>query len=230
MGFRSVAHYLIQTRREQPDVEKDQASNGSLPFPDMSLPNESKESPKVYDNRIELPLAENEELHYVKEDDLGLLEPQSEENEVQYADMSLPHESKESPKVDDNHIELPVAENKEPPKVDEDQLGLLKLQFEERVDDKSDITLERSRKGERKTAFLAGPSPDSIALRLRQRKHNNKKIVLSCEKNREAMDVKQVPSNVCSESKLEFIIGLPASTPPSTDRIAGRFRSRCRAT
>lgn len=212
LGFRSVAHYLIQTRRSQTNIEKDQGSQRSLPFPDMSLPPESKESPEVNDDHIESPLAENEE----------------------------------SPKVFDDHIGLPLAENEEFPKADKVQLGLPKPQSEDKKvdehnsekendvhfsDDKHDnsITLESSPKVKRKPAFATGPSPDSISLRLRQRKHN-KSYVQSSKKSEEALDLKQVASNVCPESKSEFSLGHPASTTPSSDSIAGRLRSRRKTT
>ncbi|XP_039010276.1 uncharacterized protein LOC120138972 [Hibiscus syriacus] len=56
MGFKSVAHYLIQTRRAQTNVEKvpdnsDQVSaKRSLSCPAPELP--SEESPEVNDNQL----------------------------------------------------------------------------------------------------------------------------------------------------------------------------------
>lgn len=206
MGFRSVAHYLIQTRRSKTNVEKDekdQSCNESLPFPDMSLQTESKESPKVNDMHIGSPLVEN----------------------------------KESSKVHDDHVEeLPLAVNEESPQVDEEQLVLPKSQSEDEkvsehdsgkeneVDfDNSNIILKSSPKVKREPALATGPSPDSISLRLRQRKHNRSNIQ-SSKKREETMNVKQVASDSCSKS--EFKMQLLVSVTPNPDGIAGRLRSR----
>ena len=205
LGFRSVAHYLIQTRRSQTNLENDQGSNKSLPSPGMSLHTESKESLKVDDVNNGLPLSENEE-------------------------------SPKVPKVDDGHIGLPLAENKESPKVGipkpqsedkkvdgHDSGKEIEVHFSDEKNANSKITLESCTKVKRSN----GPSPDSISLMLRQRKHNNSNVQSSM-KREEALNVKQVASNACSESKSEFSMLCPASTTPNSDCIAGRLRSRFR--
>ncbi|RVW57629.1 hypothetical protein CK203_095990 [Vitis vinifera] len=137
LGFRSVAHYLIQTRRSQTNIEKDQGSQRSLPFPDMSLPPESKESPEVNDDHIESPLAENEESPKVFDDHIGL--PLAENEEFPKADkvqLGLPKPQSEDKKVDEHNSE---KEND--------------AHFSDDKHDNSSITLESSPKVKRKPAF-----------------------------------------------------------------------------
>ncbi|XWS41972.1 hypothetical protein CRYUN_Cryun17cG0128200 [Craigia yunnanensis] len=213
MGFKSVAHYLIQTRRVQTTIEKnpdniDQVSaKRSLSFPAPELP--SEESSEVDTNQK--PQSGEDGLNSERKENNAYPEPNptiihqnSARKSLLFTKSEAEFEKGESTVINlDVHGQLifsePDSGNK---KDDEFKCNHEKeLHFTEKEPNGSPVTLER-RPG-KKNAFSIEPCPDSIAGRLRQRHGKDSSHYDGTMRvNDKVLNVKQTVNQVVSEKKV----------------------------
>ncbi|GAB4847034.1 hypothetical protein Ancab_026046 [Ancistrocladus abbreviatus] len=88
LGFKSVAHYLIQTKRAPSDLEKSantpQSTKRSLAFADIEVPGEKKDSPKSVDKGV----AESKDEVHVPTDKDGKSNTSSEMSTAEFDDQN----------------------------------------------------------------------------------------------------------------------------------------------
>ncbi|XWS45333.1 hypothetical protein CRYUN_Cryun15aG0127400 [Craigia yunnanensis] len=217
MGFKSVAHYLIQTRRVQTNIAKnpdsiDQVSaKRSLSFPALELP--SEESSQVDYNQpiTSKPQSGEDGLNCEKKENNAYPEPNpiiihqnSARKPLLFSKSKPEFEKGESTEINlDVHGQLgfwqPDSGNNRDDEFKCEHEN--ELNFTDKEPNGSLVTMEiRSGK---KHAFSTEPSPDSVAGRLRQRhgkdsSHNDETMGV----NGKVLDVKQTVNDVVSEKKL----------------------------
>ncbi|XP_022773969.1 uncharacterized protein LOC111316220 [Durio zibethinus] len=213
MGFKSVAHYLIQTRRVQTNIEKNPenidevSAKRSLSFPALELP--SEESSEVDNNRK--PQSGEDGLNCEKKENNAYPEPNptiihqnSARKSLLFTKYEAEFEKGESIEINlDVHGQVGFSELDSGKKKDEELKceHEKELHFTEEEPNASPLTLER-RPG-KKHPLSIEPSPDCIAGRRRQRRrkdsnHNNGTMWL----NDKFLDAKQTVNHVFSKKKV----------------------------
>ncbi|XVF17759.1 hypothetical protein REPUB_Repub10bG0151400 [Reevesia pubescens] len=212
MGFKSVAHYLIQTRRVQTNIEKnpdsvDQVSaKRSLSFPAVELP--SEESSQADQAVTPAPQSGEDGLSSEKKENNAypapnpsIIHENSARKPLLFSKSELEFEKGESIEINpDVHGQLGVLKPDAGNKRDDEFKCELEneLTFTDKEPNDSPVTLERG--PSKKHAFCVEPSPDSIAGRLRQRRGKDS------SHNDETMEViykvKQDVNHVASGKKL----------------------------
>ncbi|KAK1586680.1 hypothetical protein Q3G72_005041 [Acer saccharum] len=251
LGFKSVAHYLIETHRLQTNLEKNpdtvnQASSvkRSLSFKVEALLEESSKVDKDQKDNKDLDIEKENKLQNHSYDITNHQTAAKRSLPFSYIEAEPENNSTEDVKVL-NHIVLskPQLEDQSDSGVKDEQEKKLHYTNEQ-------IALESSPKPKKKRAAVV-PSPDSIAGRLRQRRRkvddglNNMELVLYVglpasnnlsekEKEMQTCDDERGDRNQTSDvsPKLE---GKPAVTAVSSeeagpDSIARRLRSRNQTT
>ncbi|KAL5752832.1 hypothetical protein ACOSP7_023022 [Xanthoceras sorbifolium] len=216
LGFKSVAHYLIQTRRLQSNLEKNpdtinQASaKRSLSFKDSEAL--SKESLKV--DTVDLGTSKLSEDRKDNND----LDTEKENKLQKYPDATTNHQTAAKRSLTFSYIEAEPENNSTDIDVKVlNQFGFSKPQLEDQRDSgfrdeqekklhytDKDIALKGCPKPKKKRAAII-PSPDSIAGRLRQRRRkvNDLDDMELTAVNEKSLNVELPASNYLSEKKLE---------------------------
>ncbi|KAJ0041127.1 hypothetical protein Pint_28151 [Pistacia integerrima] len=206
LGYKSVAHYLIQTRRSQTNLEKDPETENqvsakrSLPFPNT----ESKDSLQFDENLLGTAglLAEDrkkEDVNIEKHNKVQV-NPISASNYQISTKRSLPFSDSEEKSVNDNISVFQLEDN-----LDKGVKGEQERKLND-TDEKhyytNNIPLESCTKAKKKRAAIE-PNLDSIAGRLRRRKANDHEDMDSTTVNKKNLDVNEAVSNILSEKELE---------------------------
>lgn len=241
LGFKSVAHYLIQTQRAQTTLEKipdtvNQASaKRSLSFSDREAL--SKDSSQVNENEpVKIKPQDTEDLNIDKECNMqGSSCPSTSNNSNTSRKRSLLFSTieDESKNVDSTEVDLKVQNHFgfSTPQLEEETSNGFKAEEEKKLynlGNDSDIALDSCQKSEKKHAAIKR-IPDSIGGRLRQRRrkgndHDDIELPLVNEKR---LEVKQALSNTFPVKEKD----MPVSdvTPeqmnkPDQDSKGGRSR------
>ncbi|EOX91280.1 hypothetical protein QUC31_003041 [Theobroma cacao] len=215
MGFKSVAHYLIQTRRVQTNNEKnpdtiDQVSaKRSLSFPALELP--SKGSSDVNNNQPEIsnPQSGEDGLNCEKKDNNAYPEPNptiihqnSARKPLLFSNSEAEFEEGKSTEINLNaHGQLGSSESDSGKKRDD---GFKcehekELHFPDKEPNSSPVTLERYMRPGTNHAFSVEPSPDNAAER--HGKDNSCNDDGTMGVNDKVLDVKETANHVVSEKK-----------------------------
>lgn len=171
LGFKSVAHYLIQTQRSQPDSDKDPgtklpaSAKKSLLFSDVEATSNGSKSPISNDDHPSLVTPKHEENKRDDELKCGTNEEMGfAENEYGGTDIvakSSQEPGKKSASISESELSNLEAEGKKEEK----------LQDMDHKHSDNHVALESSPKLKRKSPHgIAEPNPDSIGGRLRQRR------------------------------------------------------------
>lgn len=167
LGYKSVAHYLIQTRRAQTNTENKSdaktpvSAKRSLPFKNMEALAEKKEFAVVGDNKLE----NEKEKSEVKVENEKEKEKGSAVN-LQTVDRETLSERKESPEVDceDKLGDEPNDEKEKEMHLDNKLGGKIKVETVTQISSESEAEVNMMPQTPIK------PSPDSIVARLRSRR------------------------------------------------------------
>lgn len=241
LGFKSVAHYLIQTQRAQttsekiPDTVNQASAKRSLSFSDREAL--SKDSSQVNENEpVKIKPQDTEDLNIDKDCNMqGSSCPSTSNNSNTSRKRSLLFSNieNESKNVDSTEVDLKVQNHFgfSTPQLEEETSNGFKAEEEKKLynlGNDSDIALDSCQKSEKKHAAIK-PIPDSIAGRLRQRRrkgndHDDIELPLVNEKR---LEVKQALSNTVPVKEKD----MPVSdvTPekmnkPDQDSKGGRSR------
>ncbi|OMP02137.1 hypothetical protein COLO4_11321 [Corchorus olitorius] len=213
MGFKSVAHYLIQTRRVQASVEKnpesiDQVSaKRSLSFPALEQP--SEESSDADDSQPVIPKSQSGEdgLSIEKKENKEYLEPNpTARKSLLFSTSGTEFEKEESMEIDLHvHGQLGISEldsgkgSDDGFKCDHEK----ESHFTEKEPNGSSLTSFCCTKPEENHAFIIEPSTESVAARLRQglgEDHNSNDWMMGV--NDKVLDVKQTVNHEVSGTTL----------------------------
>ncbi|KAL7231889.1 hypothetical protein ACSBR2_010006 [Camellia fascicularis] len=172
LGFKSVAHYLIQTQRLQTDSDKNPSTNSpasakrSLPFSDMEATSEGKECP-ISNNNHHGSVTPKHEGNKTDNESKGekCKETNFSENKHGGSDIALASSQKTNKRAQnsassDYHVALSEAKS-EDNKTDDDKQR------------DNNVVEESSPKSKRKPPRTLEPAPDSVAGRLRQRRRTS---------------------------------------------------------
>ncbi|XVF61904.1 hypothetical protein PTKIN_Ptkin08bG0172100 [Pterospermum kingtungense] len=238
MGFKSVAHYLIQTRRVKTNVEKkpdnvDQVfAKRSLSFPASDLPSEESSE----DDKNQMPQSgddglnsEKKEKNACPEQNPTINHESSARKSLQFTKYEAEFENGESTEINlEVHGQLGISEPDSGNKKDDDFKcePEKELHFPEEEPNDSPMTLETI--PAKKDALSTEPNPDNIEvhgqLRISEPDSGNKKDDdFKCEREKELHFSEEEPNG--SPMTLETI---PAKkdalfTEPNPDNIAGRL-------
>ncbi|XP_057501703.1 uncharacterized protein LOC130785535 [Actinidia eriantha] len=222
LGFKSVSHYLIQTRRQETDSDKipstrvPASAKRSLPFSDTDGTLEGMKSPISNNN------------------DSILVTPKHEDNET---DDEFKDEKRKEMDVPENKhgaIDISSGSNQDHNKKSElnsessDHYGeLSKPESEDSKTSEILYSCTGSRPKLKRKSHTPEPSADSIAGRLRQRQRRGDKQDEELVGTNESLDVKeQATKDEPSESEAKANTSQCSSINPGVDSIAGRLRLR----
>ncbi|KAF7135745.1 hypothetical protein RHSIM_Rhsim08G0106600 [Rhododendron simsii] len=169
LGFKSVAHYLIQTQRSQPDSDKNSgtklpaSSKKSLVFSEVEATSEGSKLSISNDENLSLVTTKDEEnktddkLKGVKIEETGFVENEHGDSDIASKSSQEPDE-KSALTSESSESELEGKKEE-------------KLQVPDYKHSDNHVPLESSPKLKRKSPHpIAEPTPDSIGGRLRQRR------------------------------------------------------------
>lgn len=193
MGYKSVAHYLIQTRRSQTNLEKDPENENQISAKrPLLFPNKSEESLQAGENLLGTAslLAEDSK----KEDDVNVEKHNKMQSSLISAKRSLPFLDSEEESLKDSVSEFQEEDNAyEGIKGEQER----KLHTTDEDNDTNNIALKNCTKPKRKHDAIE-PSLDSIDGRF-----NSCEEMDSTAVNRKILDVNQAVNNILSEEELE---------------------------
>lgn len=170
LGFKSVAHYLIQTQRSQPDSNKNPgnklpaSAKKSLLFSDVGATSNGSKSPISNDDHLSLVIPKHEENKRDDELKCGTNEEMG-FAENKYGGTDIVAKSSQEPGEKSAPISESESSNLEAEGKKEEKLQDMDYKHSDNHD-----ALESSPKLKRKSLHkIAEPNPDSIGGRLRQR-------------------------------------------------------------
>ena len=222
LGFKSVAHYLIQTRRPETDSDKipstkvPASAKRSLPFSDLEGKLEGMKSPisnKDY-SRLVTPKQEDYKTDYEFKDEKRkeMDVPENKRGAINISSGSSQDHNKKSEFNSESS----------------DQYGeLSKPESEDNKTSEIFYSCTESRPKSKRKSHTPEPSADSIAGRLRQRQRRGDKQDEELVGTNESLNVKeQVVKDEPSESEAKANTSQCSSINPGADSIAGRLRLR----
>lgn len=250
LGFKSVAHYLIQTRRAQttleniPDTVNQASAKRSLSFSDREAL--LKDSPQINENELvkikpqSEDMKDDKDLNTAKECNMqGSPYPSTNSNTFRKRSLLFSNIEPESKNVDSTEVDLKVQNHfgLSTPQLEKETCNGFKGEEEKKLyhsGNDSDVALDGCPKSKKRHAAIK-PIPDSITGRLRQRRrkgNDHDGIELSLE-NEKRLEVKQALSNIFPVREKEMpisdgtqeLMNKPAvDTEPVQDSKAGRSR------
>lgn len=243
LGFKSVAHYLVQTRRAQttlenfPDTVNQASAKRSLSFSDREAL--LKDSPQVNENELvkikpqSEDMKDDKDLNTEKECNLqGSSYPSTNSNTSRKRSLLFSNIEAESKNVDSTEVDLKVQNHfgLSMPQLEKETCNGFKGEEEKKLyhsGNDSDVALDGCPKSKKRRAAIK-PIPDSIPGRLRQRRrkgNDHDGIELSLE-NEKRLEVKQALSIIfpISDGTQELMNKPAVDAEPFQDSKAGRSR------
>lgn len=215
LGFRSVAHYLIQTGRLQTNLEKNQDTTNqvkrSLSFSAIEGPLDVNDNP----HKTSGPQAEDvQDNDWKDEKEIEAVSniPTNNENSfrrsLSFSFTESQAENKEATdvvtEVHDDHLKLSDSQvedkSNDAMKNEKDK----ELTMTDKEQSSNSIAMESSSKSMRKRQrLITEPNPDTIAGRLRLRKVSANSDEKVGEVNKNVLDVRQAIKNIHSDEESE---------------------------